>query len=278
MPSPGRVRRSESGRVLERHPFAEDGRTDSLMSMHVTRIGLAPVKGTRHAELSSLRLEETGPVGDRVFCLVDVDRARVLRTIDAPEMVLVDAAWDGRVLTLRTPEGREVAAPPRPTGQRMPLDYWGREAQLELLESPHAQMLGEYVGRELRLARVSHPGEVVYGAPVSIVSTGELADLGEGEGARFRATFTIDAARVPAAGTRVAVGEAVVRIRSQIPRCRVIDIDPSTGTQNTQHMTTLATWPRRTGEVWFGVGADVLVPGTVRTGDEVKVLREEAAV
>lgn len=240
--------------------------------MHVARIGLTPLKGARHAELASLRLETTGPVGDRVFCLVDVDRARVVRTVDHPSMVLVDAAWDGTVLTVRAPEGREVADSPRPTGQLLPLDYWGRDAQLELLESPHAQLLSEYLGRDLRLTRVSRPGEVVYGGSVSLVSTGELAQLSESDSVRFRATFTIDAEHVPEPGTEVRLGDAVVRVRGSIPRCRVIDINPSTGLKDRSHLQTLAAAPRRAGELPFGVDAEVVVPGTVRTGDQVSVV------
>lgn len=237
--------------------------------MHVSRIGLTPLKGARHAERASLRLDAAGLVGDRHFCLVDVERARVLRTVDVPALVLVDAHWDGTVLTTRTPEGREAVASPRPTGQHLFIDYWNRDARLEVLESPHARLLGEYLGRDLRLTRVSHPGEVVYGAAVSLVSTGELAQLGESDSARFRATFTLDMERVPEPGAQVRLGEAVVRIRRPIPRCRVIDINPATGEKDRRHLTTLADRPRPAGELWFGVDAEVLVPGAVRTGDEV---------
>lgn len=237
--------------------------------MHVSRIGLTPLKGARHAERPSLRLEATGPVGDRLFCLVDVDRARVLRTIDVPSLIAVDAAWDGAELRIRTPEGREVLAPPRPTGRHLVLDYWGRDARLEVLESPHAQLLAEYLGRDVRLTRVSRPGEVVYGGAVSLVCTGELTELGEEESVRFRATFTLEATRLPDPGSELGLGEAVVRLRRPIPRCRVIDINPVTGAKDRDHLATLASRPRPARELWFGVDAEVVVPGTVRTGDAV---------
>lgn len=240
--------------------------------MHIDRIGLTPLKGARHRELTSLRLDATGPVGDRVFCLVDVDRARVVRTVDHPSLVLVDAIWDGTDLTVRTPDGREVVEAPRPTGQLLPLDYWGREAQLELLESPHAQLFSDHLGRDLRLTRISRPGEVVYGGSVSMVSTGELAQLSETDSVRFRATITLDAERVPDPGTEVRVGDAVLRVRGTIPRCRVIDINPATGEQDREHLKTLAAQSHRAGELPFGVDADVVEPGTVRTGDQASVV------
>ena len=55
--------------------------------MHITRIGLTPVKGGRHTEQPSVDLTLEGPVGDRVFCLVDRDRGRVLRTVENPTLV-----------------------------------------------------------------------------------------------------------------------------------------------------------------------------------------------
>lgn len=237
--------------------------------MHVTRIGLTPLKGTRHVELESVHLAETGPVGDRVFCLVDVEEGRVLRTVEHPGLVLVEAAWDGTVLTTTT-EGGVVAAAPRPTGQHLTFDYWGRRARVELLDSPHAEQIGRHLGRVVQLARVSRPGEVVYAGSVSLVSTGEVAVLGEQDSARFRATVTLDAEHTPAPGTDLRLGEAVIRIRGSIPRCRVIDINPSTGEMDTRHLAALVDRPRRVGELPFGVDADVLVPGIVCTGDAVE--------
>ena len=240
--------------------------------MHVSRIGFAPLKGARHAEHPSVRLEESGPVGDRVFCLVDPDEGRVLRTVEHPSLLLVDAAWDGEVLTTRTPEGGEIAAAPEPTGQHVAFDYWGRVARVELQASPHAEQLGEHLGRRVHLSRVTRPGEVVYAGPVSLASTGEVAGLGETDTARFRATFTIDSERLPEVGTELAVGGAVIRLRSVLPRCRVIDINTGTGRMDTRHLGTLASRPHEAGELPFGLDADVLVPGTARTGDSLVAL------
>ncbi len=239
--------------------------------MHVSRIGLTVLKGARHAELPSVRLDRTGPVGDRVFCLLDPEKGRVLRTVEHPRLVLVDAAWDGTVLRTTTPEGGEVAADPRPTGEEVVFDYWGREARLAIQDSPHAQQLGEYLGRPVQLGRITAPGMVVYGGSVSLASTGEIAGLGESDSARFRATFTIDSDALPEDGTELSIGEAVVRVRSSLPRCRVIDIDTKTARMETRHLAALANRPRPVGELPFGRDADVVVPGTVYAGDPVRL-------
>lgn len=239
--------------------------------MHVSRIGFAVLKGARHVEQPFVHLEESGPVGDRVFALVDPEEGRVLRTVENPRLVLVEAGWDGTTLTTTTPEGGVVTAAPRPTGEQVVFDYWGRQARVELQDSPHAEQLGEHLGRPVRLARVTRPGEVVYAGSVSLASTGEIAALGETDPARFRATFTIECERLPEPGTRLSIGQAVIRVRSTLPRCRVIDINTGTGAMDTRHLGTLAERPRPVGELPFGIDADVLVPGTVRTGDQVSV-------
>ncbi|QNF95531.1 MOSC N-terminal beta barrel domain-containing protein [Janibacter sp. YB324] len=110
--------------------------------MHITRIGLTPLKGARHADLDHLRLDPSGPLGDRLFCLLEVDEDRVLRTVENPTMVLVSAARDGAVLTVTTPKGGTVVGEPVPTGDVVEADYWGRPARLEVMTSDHAELLG----------------------------------------------------------------------------------------------------------------------------------------
>lgn len=240
--------------------------------MHITRLGLTPLKGARHTSLEHLDLDTSGPRGDRAWCLLDADRDRVLRTVENPRMVLVDAAWDGGVLTVRTPDGGEVTASPSPTGQVVVSDYWGRDAELEIMRSGHADLLGAHLGRGVRLVRPVRAGEVVYGGAVTIITTAALNELGESQDARFRSTVTIAADHDPAPGSVLRLGEAVLRVRGAVPRCRVVDINPDSGDLDTRHLDTLAGLSRRQGEIPFGVDADVLVPGRVRSGDTVEVV------
>lgn len=237
--------------------------------MHITRIGLTPLKGARHADLEQLHLDPSGPRGDRLFCLLEADEDRVLRTVENPTMVLVSTAWDGTVLTVGTPGSRPVAHAPEPTGDIRSCDYWGRRAELEVMDSPLTDLLAAHLGRPVRLARALRPGAVVYGGSVSLVTTGALRDLGEEQGARFRATVTVDAESDPAPGTVLHLGDAVVRVRGPIPRCRVVDVNTATGDLDTRHLHTLARRDRPEGEVPFGLDADVLEPGTVHVGDAV---------
>jgi MOSC domain-containing protein len=250
--------------------------------VHVTRIGLTPVKGGRHAEQASVDLALDGPVGDRVFCLVDLERGRVLRTVENPSMMLTSATWAGGVLTSRLP-GRTVEGVPAPTGRTLEVDYWGRIAALEVMDGPWAEAYSEHVGHAVLLARASRPGEVVYGASVTLATTSSLAELARRTGgvvdaAQFRATFTVDTGAAPAhvedswVGRRLHLGAAEVEVRGVVPRCAVIDLDPDTGERRSPALKTLGGYRHLHGEVVFGVDAVVTQPGRVRSGDRVDIV------
>jgi uncharacterized protein YcbX len=257
----------------------------------VTRIGFTPLKGARHLEHPTVELSADGPVGDRVLCLVDPSRDRVLRTVENPALVRVLASWSAGRLGVSLGD-RQVAGVPEPTGDVRKADYWGRVAEVELLAGPWAALLSEHVGHPVALARPVHPGDVVYGGSVSLVTTSSLhrlsARLGRPvESARFRPTFVVDTDGEPAgverhwAGREVTVGGAVVRVRGPVPRCAVIDLDPVSGRKDVPVLRTLAGYGRGEGAVpparepEFGVDADVVRPGMVACGAPVAVGRTE---
>jgi uncharacterized protein YcbX len=257
----------------------------------VTRIGFTPLKGARHVQHPTVELSTDGPVGDRVLCLVDPTRDRVLRTVENPAMVRVLASFAAGRLTVGL-DDRQVDGVPEPTGDLRKVDYWGRVAEVELLDGPWAAVLTEHVGRPVALARPVHPGEVVYGGSVSLVTTSSLhrlsALLGRPvEAARFRPTFVLDTDGEPPGverrwvGRELTVGGAVVRVRGPVPRCAVIDLDPVSGRKDVPVLRTLAGYGRGEGAVpparepEFGVDADVVRAAPVACGDPVAVGRTE---
>ncbi len=244
--------------------------------MHVSRIGFTSLKGARHLGRPFADLTWGGPVGDRVFCLVDLARGRVLRTVENPTLLQTRATWDAGVLTVTLP-GATVEGVPALTGEVRTLDYWGRRVALQIVGGPWAAAYSAHLGYDVVLAR-STGGEVVYGASVSLVTTGSLDELSRRVGTRvldsqLRATFTVhtDAPHREDAwiGRRLTLGQAEVEVRSAIPRCQVIDLDPDTGIRRTDAMRALADYRRQRNEVVFGVDAVVTRPGRVDVGDGV---------
>ncbi|MGV8907536.1 MAG: MOSC domain-containing protein [Propionicimonas sp.] len=247
--------------------------------MHVSRTGYTSLKGARHLDRPFVDLSEDGPVGDRVFCLVDLARERVLRTVENPALMQTRATSEAGVLTV-TLAGATVGGVPAGAGETRTLDYWGRRVTLEILDGPWAAAYSRHLGYEVVLAR-STGGDVVYGASVSLITTGSLDELSRRVGTRvldaqLRATFTVhtDAPQPEDAwiGKRLTLGEAEVEVRSAIPRCHVIDLDPDSGIRRADAMSVLADYRRRGNEVVFGVDAVVTKPGRVCVGDGVETV------
>lgn len=237
--------------------------------LHVRTAGFSPVKGMRHLSLPSVDLDAVGPVGDRQWCLVDVGARRVLRTVQHPSLVAVVASVDGGSLSMTLPSGESVAAAPATTGETVTCDYWGRSVELSLTDGPHAALMSDHLGQDVRLAAAPRGG-VVFASPVTIVGTASLRELDLlGEAARFRATFVVETdepwVEDTWLGTSTNVGGAVLRIGGPVPRCAVIDHHPETGVKDRRLLKALAASrpTNRAGEPMFGVYADAVRPGVV---------------
>lgn len=240
-------------------------------ALEVRSFVFTPIKGARHLMQSVADFDEGGPVGDRRYCLVDVEKQQVLKTVQNPSLVGVIARLEHDRLETRLPDGRFASAVPELSGETLTCDYWGRPVEAELTDGPHDALLSSWLGKPVRLAKVPR-GNVVYGAPVTIVATASIRDLGHrvahpdllAEAARFRATFLIDTAEPFVeetwAGHEVSLGGVRVRIGEMIPRCAVMDLDPVTGARGPRLMKSLAEYRggNATGEPFFGVYGSVV--------------------
>jgi len=247
--------------------------------VQIQRIGFTPLKGSRHLTHELADLSVDGPVGDRVFCLVDRSRSRVLRTVENPSLLRVSARWQAGVLSVDFP-GQTVEGLPSLSGQILSVDYWGRTSAVQGCTGPWADAYSDFLGYDVVLARCATAGEVVYGASVTLVTSASMRLLCERIGrtvdsARFRSTFLVDAGDCSShvedswVGRELRLGAATVRVRGVVPRCAVIDLDPVTGRNDVQVLSELAGYRQDRGEISFGVDAEVTAPGRVRTGDQV---------
>lgn len=266
--------------------------------MPVARLSLTPVKGTAHAHPAELVVEAGGPRHDRRFCLVDPQRSRVLRTVENPALVGCHAWYDGAHLSVRLPGGTTAAGDVVRGGAGMTVDYWGRPVQVAVVRGPWAAAFSALLGHEVVLTEVSQPGDVVFGASVTLLTTSSLRELGRRLGRpaersalsdqalddseRFRSTVVVDTGPAPAfvedgwVGRQVLVGSAVVQVTGAVPRCAVVRIAPGEGRVDDMDPLRALAVDRtelnaRGREVVFGVQGDVVRPGLVSTGDAVHV-------
>jgi uncharacterized protein YcbX len=247
----------------------------------IERIGFTALKGGRHLTHDLVDLTADGPVGDRVFCLVDRSRGRVLRTVENPALLRGCARWQAGVLSVNLP-GQTISGVPTPSGETFEFDYWGRTAAVQGCTGPWAQAYSEYLGYPVVLCRCVNAGVVVYGASVTVSTTSSMRLLAqrlgrEVDSARFRSTFLVDTADSRShvedswVGRVLRVGEATVRVRGVVPRCAVVDLDPVTGHNDAPVLAELGRYRQSRGEISFGVDAVVTAPGRVRIGDQVEL-------
>jgi uncharacterized protein YcbX len=257
--------------------------------MRVASIGLTPVKGTRHQALDAVDLRTGGPVGDRVFALVDPGRRQVLRTVAHGSLLQATVAWDEPVLTA-TLAGRVASGVPEPTGETLDVDYWGRRVRVDVVGGPWAELFSRHLGQAVVLAR-ARPGDVVYGDQVSVVTTASLTALRAtsrgttdvrpldlADSARFRSTFVLDTAGSPYdrpgaeddwVGRELLLGEARVRLSAPIVRCAVVELHPVDGHRDLRLLDGL---PRdAAGQPVFGLQGRVVQPGRVHRGSAARI-------
>lgn len=242
----------------------------------VRRAGFAPVKGMRHLALEAIQLDAHGAVGDRAWCLVNPDEARVLKTVQHPSLIGVVARAEGDVLDLSLPTGDATRATAGRTGETITCDYWGRAVELDLTDGPHGELVSDWLGRRVRVAAAPRGG-VVFGDPLTVVGTASLRELARRTGhagladqaGRLRATLVVETDEPYVedswAGREFSVGDAVVRVGGPVPRCAVIDHHPETGAKDARLLAALvrARPTNRVGEPMLGAYATCVAPGRV---------------
>ncbi|MCF6376460.1 MOSC domain-containing protein [Nocardioides KLBMP 9356] len=237
------------------------------MEAVVRGVGFSPVKGMRHLALDHVYLDRLGAVGDRAFCVVDPAARRVLRTVQHPSLMTITAQPYDDQLALTLPSGERAEGPATASGETITCDYWGRQVALSLTAGPHAELISRRLGHDERLARAPRGG-VVFGDPVTIVTTASLEAMGA-DAARFRATLLVETdepwVEESWLGREVEVGDATLRIGGPVPRCAVIDHHPETGEKDSRLLKDLvrARPTNKAGEPMFGVYATVDRPGRV---------------
>jgi uncharacterized protein YcbX len=271
----------------------------------VARLGLTPLKGAAHSHPERIAVRRDEVVGDRRWALIQPAASgwRIVRTVESPRMTAVRARRAvGGILHLELPDGRRYLVDGAHTGGVV-AEYWGRPANVHLVPGPWDGALSELLGREVHLVTVDRAGAVVFAEPVSIVTTASVLEVarragvsgdargGDGDGhsdgerggggggvddERFRSTLVIDTPGLSAfaedgwVGGRLQVGPVALIVRQRLARCAVIRIRPGTGVVGGPDPLKLLAADRVVnGEVVFGLGAEVAVPGEIAVGDPV---------
>jgi uncharacterized protein YcbX len=253
----------------------------------VSRLSIAPVKSMALVHPEAIDLQRWGAVGNRVFCWVGPE-GRLVGGAQQGTLVQVRACHEAgtEVLTLTFPDGTVAEGSGTDLGDPMLIDIWGRAAPAHVVRGPFADAASAFAGRPLLLVRPDEPGAANDDLPASLLSTASMGELVAHAGSdvphdarRFRMLVDVDGCERPHEedewiGARVRVGGAVLRVVQQIPRCAVTTQDPDTGVRDFKTLHVIKDYRGIRGGKYldFGVGAEVLEPGTVRLGDPVEKL------
>ncbi len=113
---------------------------------------------------------------------------------------------------------------------------------------------------------------------VSLIGLGSLAALETAAGAprdkrRFRANIYIDGiepwAEFDWLGKTIAIGDTRLVVQERIDRCGATTVNPDTAERDANPVLELK---RNFGHIELGIFAEVLTGGSIKTGDEIKVL------
>ena len=245
----------------------------------VARLLHTPVKGLALAERESLELGLEGAPFDRRFFVVNA-AGELAGSWSHGRLALTAAEYDGSTLTMRFPDGTVASAPDPVLGEPIDLIWDSDEPETaHLIDGPWAEPLSEVLGEPVRLARIREGRGGWSANAVSLIGEASIDALGHGAigDRRFRMTMTLTGGEAfeedSWIGNDVAIGDAVLAVRVPCERCVATTRDPATGEKD---VPTLRAMKATRGRPDLGVYCDVVTPGTVRLGDEVRVLGPSA--
>ena len=249
----------------------------------VEGFNLTPVKSTALIRPDAIDLRPEGAVGDRRFLFVQQNGERMSGLSKAPFFKIRSTYdVDREHLRLEFPDaGLEVEGDSGPTGDPVTVKLYDREVEARPVDPRFTEASREAMadGR-LELLRVDEPEYAGGIDRVSIVSRASVDDVGRRGGAeqldprRFRMLVELTDADAFEedrwSGQRIRIGDAIVKVGEQMPRCVLTTINPDTATKDFPTLDVLASYRKVGQQLMFGMYGDVVEPGVIRIGDAVE--------
>lgn len=273
------------------------------MPATVSWISIAPVKGMRVQDLSSVDLTREGVPGDRAFIVLDSSGAMVNGKRFGSLMEIVpDFDRETGRLALAFPDGTVVESMVE-SGEPEAITFFGQPENARPVAGDFSAAISEHTGADLRLMlQPEGRGGVDRGkwggvTLLGVASLNRLREAGRDfnyesgspqagdpdpgpiDQRRFRMTFGIEGTppyeEDDWVGREIRVGEARVKVGAHVGRCAVTTRDPESGETD---LKTLHFLKHSRDEVDsfealpFGVYGEVLEPGAVKLGDPIELV------
>jgi uncharacterized protein YcbX len=254
--------------------------------MRVTRLSTTPVKGLALHHPISIRVDETGAVGDRLFYLAD-ERPSLVSIAKGGALLGVRAEYDAATSRLALREGDNVLAEDEVRlGAEVDTDFFTfRIAPGRVVEGPFSEILSERAGRTLQLVKATDTLRAHDVEPLTLLGEGSIDRLSEVAGApvdsrRFRMLIEFDGGPPHVEdtweGSRIQIGDATLVGGGPVQRCAGTTRHPDSGKVDLKTLALIGEYRGRQDSVFglgfnFGVYARCIVPGEIRVGDDVLV-------
>lgn len=254
--------------------------------VRVTLLSTTPVKGLALHHPASIRVDETGAVGDRLFYLAD-DRPSLVSVSRTGALMGMSATYDAASNRLTLRDGEVILADDEVRlGQAIDADFFEfRTAPGHIVEGPFGAVLSERAGRPLQLVKASDALRAHDVEPLTLLGDGSIAALSAQAGVpvdsrRFRMLIEFDGGDPHVedtwAGKRIQIGDATLVGGDPVQRCAGTTRHPDTGVVDLKTLGLIGQYRGRQDSVFgmgfnFGVYARCIVPGEIRVGDDVIV-------
>ncbi|MEV0415693.1 MOSC N-terminal beta barrel domain-containing protein [Streptomyces sp. NPDC050448] len=273
-----------------------------MSNLYVQALHVHPVKSVAGTAPDEVAVEPWGLSGDRRWALVDTE-GTVITQRQQPRLALAAARpLGGGAVTLSAPGMAELVVEVPEPGPLEPVVLFGKKVETVIAASAAADWLSAYLGVPARLVHMDDPavrrpvdpeyalpGETVSladGYPVllttlasldalnSLIAQGDHPEEGPLPMSRFRPSVVVAGAEAWAEDRwrRIAIGDAVFRGVRECGRCIVTTTDQATAERGKEPLKTLARHRRIGKSLAFGRQLVPVRVGTVRVGDEVRVL------
>ncbi|MEU3909017.1 MOSC N-terminal beta barrel domain-containing protein [Streptomyces goshikiensis] len=273
-----------------------------MANLYVQALHVHPVKSVAGTAPDEVAVEPWGLSGDRRWAVVDSEGAVITQRQQARLALASARPLEGGRVALSGPGMAELVVEVPEPGPLEPVMLFGKKVETVVAATTAADWFSAFLGLPARLVHMDEPavrrpvdpdyalpGETVSladGYPLLLTTLASLDALNgliaEGdhpeEGPlpmnRFRPNVVVSGAEAWAEDDwrRIAVGDAVFRGVRECGRCIVTTTDQTTAERGKEPLKTLARHRRIGKSLAFG---RMLVPvrlGTVRVGDEVRVL------
>lgn len=254
--------------------------------MRVTRLSTTPVKGLALHHPKSIKVDETGALGDRIFFLADA-RPSLVSVAKSGALVGITAEYDAPTSRLTLREGDTVLADDEVRlGDAIDADFFAfRTAPGRIVEGPFAAILSERAGRPLALVQGTDALRGHDVEPLSLLGQGSIDQLSHVAGEpvdarRFRMLIEFDGGLPHVEdtwlGRTIQIGDATLVGGGPVQRCAGTTRHPDTGVVDLKTLALIGEYRGRQDSVFgpgfnFGSYARCVVPGEIRVGDDVVI-------